>query len=164
MGDAGHATATLGGNVAVNSGTLLRGHGTIGGNVTNAGTVMPGASIGVLTVGGNYTQNSSGTLTIEITPNAASGPGVANDLLRVGGIATLTGGLGIIDDPGTYAVGSRYTLVTARGAAARSPASPIIRCLPPISPRRIIYDANNVDPCWTRRRWPRPTRSLCPIR
>jgi hypothetical protein len=35
--------------------------------------------------------------------------------LRVGGSATLAGALSIIDDPGTYTVGSRYTILTAAG-------------------------------------------------
>jgi autotransporter-associated beta strand protein len=116
IGDSTHSSAALGGNVTVGANGTLMGHGTIGGNVSNAGNVRPGGSVGITTVSGNYTQSSSGTLTIEITPDAASGPGVGYSQLRVTGTATLAGGaLSIVDDPGTYAVGSRYTVLTAAG-------------------------------------------------
>ncbi|EQD57940.1 Outer membrane autotransporter, partial [mine drainage metagenome] len=55
IGDATHGSAAIAGSVTVDSGATLRGHGTIGGNVSNAGTVMPGGSLGSLTVNGNYT-------------------------------------------------------------------------------------------------------------
>ena len=48
------------GNVA-NAG-LLEGRGLVNGDVFNSGTVSPGASIGTLTINGNYTQNANGTL------------------------------------------------------------------------------------------------------
>jgi autotransporter-associated beta strand protein len=115
VGDASHSSATLGGNVSVASGAALMGHGTISGNVTSSGTVQPGGTIGIMTVGGNYTQNSGGTLVIEITPSAASGAGVGYSQFRVGGSASLAGGLSILDDAGTYAVGSRYVVLTAAG-------------------------------------------------
>ena len=113
VGDASHASAVLGGNVTVDAGTALMGHGTIGGNVSNGGTVQPGGTIGVLTVAGNYAQSSAGTLNIEITPTVTVGTGY--DQLSVGGSASLAGALAVIDDPGTYVVGSRYTILTAAG-------------------------------------------------
>jgi outer membrane autotransporter protein len=115
VGDVNTPGATLAGNVAVNSGGTLMGHGTIGGNVTNGGNVQPGGTVGLLTVAGNYTQSSAGTLTIEITPNVAAGPGIGYDQLLVGGTATLAGGLSVIADPGNYVLGSRYTVLTAAG-------------------------------------------------
>ena len=45
----------------------------VNGNVVNSGTVAPGASVGQLTVNGNYTQNASGTLRIEVA-GARTGP------------------------------------------------------------------------------------------
>src|SRR6185437_11208916 len=52
VGDVSHTGASLGvGAVNVASGAVLRGHGSIGGVVTNNGTVAPGGSIGTLTVG-----------------------------------------------------------------------------------------------------------------
>ena len=94
VGDAGHAAATLGGNVVVGAGGTLMGHGTIGGSVVNGGVVAPGGTIGTLTVG-SYTQSASGTLAIEVSPTAAS-------LLNVIGPASLNGKLAVSFDPGVY--------------------------------------------------------------
>ncbi|TAL78265.1 MAG: autotransporter domain-containing protein [Burkholderiaceae bacterium] len=95
IGDAATPTASILGNVQVNPGGTLRGHGTVGGAVNNTGTVWPGGSIGTLTVGGNYTQSPSGTLRINVSPIAAS-------QLKVGGAATLGGSLNVLHGPGTY--------------------------------------------------------------
>ncbi|HEY1855721.1 autotransporter outer membrane beta-barrel domain-containing protein [Acidocella sp.] len=113
VGDAADPGAVLGGDVAVNAGAQLRGHGTIGGNVTNDGAVFPGGTIGILTVDGNYTQNSGGTLNIEITPNTVAGTGY--DQLQVTGSANLAGTLAVQVDSGTYSVGSQYDILTASG-------------------------------------------------
>ena len=146
VGDASNRGATLGGNVTVNSGATLRGHGTIDGNVElNTGTVYPGASIGILSMGGNYSQSSAGTLNIEITPNVAAGAGVGYDQLKVGGTANLAGTLGIVDDAGTYAVGSRYTILTSTGLRSGTFATvsydPLFAAY--ITPE-VSYDANDV--------------------
>jgi fibronectin-binding autotransporter adhesin len=74
------AAGTLGG-----TGTL----GGVGASLTNDGTVAPGASVGTLTVGGDYTQSSTGKLAIEINGNASF------DLLSVTGNATLSGAIDI---------------------------------------------------------------------
>src|SRR5262249_55929196 len=45
IGDANHPSATISGNVVVNPGSTLAGHGTIGGNVViSGGTMSPGGS------------------------------------------------------------------------------------------------------------------------
>ncbi|MFT0172218.1 autotransporter domain-containing protein [Paraburkholderia mimosarum] len=105
VGDIDTPSATLGGNVSVDATGTLRGHGSIAGDVSNDGTVMPGGSIGTLTVGGNYTQASTATLSIEVSPTQAS-------QLKVNGSATLGGTLAITYDPGTYSART-YTLVSA---------------------------------------------------
>ncbi|MDY7507563.1 autotransporter outer membrane beta-barrel domain-containing protein, partial [Ralstonia wenshanensis] len=105
VGDAANASAVLGGNVLVNAQGTLRGHGTVSGDVSSSGVVAPGGSIGTLSVGGNYTQGSSGTLAIEVSPTEAS-------QLRVGGAAALGGSLAIVFDPGTYTA-RRYTVLSA---------------------------------------------------
>lgn len=105
VGDAANPSALLGGNVQVASNGTLRGHGTVAGNVANAGVVAPGGTIGTLTLGGDYTQASNGTLSIEVSPTAAS-------QLHVGGAAALNGTLHIVYDPGTYSAG-RYALLSA---------------------------------------------------
>lgn len=109
VGDIGTPSAMLGGNVAVDTLGTLRGHGTVAGDVTNNGTVMPGGSIGTLTVAGNYAQGGTGALSIEVSPTAAS-------QLKVNGNAALNGVLAITYDPGTYSA-KQYTLVSARSVS-----------------------------------------------
>ncbi|BEI34804.1 hypothetical protein PHIN6_03220 [Polynucleobacter sp. HIN6] len=100
-----HTTARLGGNVAVQAGALLQGHGMVAGSVTSTGTVQPGGSIGTLTIAGNYTQTSSGTLQSDVTPTA-------NSVLNVLGDATIAGGLVINAQSGTYSR-KTYTLLSS---------------------------------------------------
>jgi outer membrane autotransporter protein len=76
----------------VNPGGLLGGHGTIGGSLVNSGIVSPGDSPGTLTVNGNYTQNSGGTLRIGVAGLALG----QHDLLAVNGHASLAGTLQLI--------------------------------------------------------------------
>jgi autotransporter-associated beta strand protein len=105
VGDASTPGAILGGSVSVDANGVLRGHGTVAGDVANQGVVMPGGSIGTLTVGGNYAQAAGATLAIEVAPNDGS-------QLRAGGTATLNGALTIVYDPGTYQA-RQYTLLSA---------------------------------------------------
>lgn len=107
VGDSGNEGASLGGNVAVTAAGALRGHGSVGGDVANDGVLMPGGTIGTLTVGGNYTQSTNGTLVIELSPTSAS-------QLKVQGSAVLRGGLRMVYDPGTYSA-RRYAILTANG-------------------------------------------------
>ncbi len=79
--------------------------GTIVGDVINNGFVMPGGSVGTLTVNGNYSQASTATLTIEVNPTTGS-------QLKVNGAANLNGSLAILYDPGTYAA-TQYTILSA---------------------------------------------------
>ncbi|HPX80414.1 MAG TPA: autotransporter domain-containing protein [Syntrophales bacterium] len=75
----------LGGNVEIRSGGTLSGTGKVSTVFVNKGMVEPGNSIGTLTVTGNYTQNATGGLTIEVASTTS------NDLLAVGGVAELDG-------------------------------------------------------------------------
>jgi outer membrane autotransporter protein len=85
------ATTVSGGRLAVNgsitspvttSGAgILGGTGTIFGDVTNAGTIAPGNSIGTLTIAGNYT-GTGGTLEVEAVLGGDASP---TDLLAVTG-------------------------------------------------------------------------------
>jgi hypothetical protein len=97
----GGLTSIASGGVLQGSATLtggtLRGAGQVTGNLTNtSGTVEPGSSPGTLTVGGDYTQGSGGTLATEI---AGTTPGTQFDRLSVGGTATLDGTLAIQNAP-----------------------------------------------------------------
>ncbi|WP_075090297.1 hypothetical protein [Verrucomicrobium spinosum] len=93
--------------VNVSRGALLGGNGYISGNVHNAGTVSPGNSIGHLTIGGNYTQTSGGTLLIEV-----AGPG-RYDRLTVHGTAHLDGTLRIAALNKHVSFGDQYPFLHA---------------------------------------------------
>lgn len=138
VGDINTPSAVLGGDVQVDAAGTLRGHGTVTGSVTNNGTVMPGGTVGTLTVGGNYTQASAATLSIEVSPTAASA-------LAVSGTATLGGTLAITYDPGTYSARS-YTLVSAHSlsgtfASTTSTGTSYLGTLT----TSVTYGANNVQ-------------------
>jgi autotransporter-associated beta strand protein len=144
IGDVNNPGASVLGNVIVNAAGTLMGHGTVGGNVSNGGTVQPGGTIGILTINGNYTQSSAGNLTIEITPNVAAGPGVGYSQLRILGSASLAGSLTILNNAGTYTVGSKYAVLTAAGGVTGTFATQTYNpgfaaYIIPV----VTYDANN---------------------
>ena len=143
VGDAATPGAVLGGNVTVGASGLLEGHGKILGSVTNnsGGTVLPGGSIGTLTVGGNYTQGSTSTLLIQVSPTASS-------QLAVGGAASLAGTLNIQAAPGNlgYVPFSKYVILTAGGGITGT-FNTITGTLPlllPVEPSRYLPNAVDV--------------------
>jgi hypothetical protein len=81
-----------GGTLGINDGALS-GTGTIYGNVSNGGQVIPDGTgaAGLLTINGNYTQTPTGSMNIELGGTAAG----ASDLLAVSGTASLGGTLNI---------------------------------------------------------------------
>jgi outer membrane autotransporter protein len=101
--------AALGGDVMVSTNATLGGHGEIGGNVVNAGTLAPGASIGTLTIHGDYTQTADGILEVDVAPDGQS------DLLAVDGSATLAGGTVVVAIDGDWKPRTDYTILTADG-------------------------------------------------
>ena len=91
------------------AGGLLQGTGTIDANVGSAGEVAPGLSPGVLTISGNYVQQSDGGLRIEITGFV---PETEYDRLVVTGFATLGGRLTIQSAPGFLPpVGTQFNII-----------------------------------------------------
>jgi hypothetical protein len=89
----GGTLAVTGGTVDIQSGTSLYGPGTINGNLTNEGTVWVGGggpANGTLSVSGNDTQSSTGTLDINIGGPTA---GTQYDKLSISGTASLSGTL-----------------------------------------------------------------------
>jgi uncharacterized repeat protein (TIGR01451 family) len=82
---------TAPGGVFANGGTLA-GTGTITGNVTNNAIIAPGLSPGLITINGNYAQNATGSLNIEL---GGAGAGSGYDKLTVNGAATLSGTLNV---------------------------------------------------------------------
>lgn len=89
---AANSNASIAGDATVANGARLAGYGTIQGNLINNGTVAPGGcldgSIADLRVGGNYVQDANGTLDIDL-----EGTPTVNDVLTVGGTATIGGSL-----------------------------------------------------------------------
>lgn len=95
-------TAMLGGDVTVKTGATLGGFGTIGNGVTGSasgsvtiesgGNMSPGASIGTVTINGDYTQQTGSTYTVETNYAGAS------DSLVVDGTATIENGSELVID------------------------------------------------------------------
>lgn len=105
IGDENHPDSFVSSAITVNAPAILSGHGTINGDVTNHGDVIPGGSIGTLTINGNYNQASNGKLLINITPAGSS-------KLVVNGQANLDGSLLINFAQGLY-LPATYTVLTA---------------------------------------------------
>ena len=88
-GTSGTSTGSL-----VASEGVIAGSGTVGGTLYNQGVrVEPGNSIAVLSVAGNYSQLSSGTLAVDIAGDNAAGDSNGHDQLAVTGNAILDGAL-----------------------------------------------------------------------
>ena len=94
------------GAVLINPDATLSGTGTIGGLVTNNGFVVPGQSIGTLTMG-SYVQPAGGTFVTQI-----NGAGQSSQLF-MSGSALIDGALEIISLDGTYKINHIYRLITA---------------------------------------------------
>jgi hypothetical protein len=100
----------ISGTVSIPSGETFSGSGTIDANLTNAGTLSPGSSPGTINVDGDFTQESTGTLAIELGGTTA---GTEYDQVNVTGAASFDGTLEItlIDDFSPSA-GQTFTLMT----------------------------------------------------
>ncbi len=98
--------------LAVNlSGGALKGSGVAIAPVSNAGTVSPGASAGLLTVQGTYSQSAAGALKIELGGTTS---GMQYDRLAISGAATLNGTLNVSFIDGYLPRGTEvFTILTA---------------------------------------------------
>ena len=97
------------GTTTIAAGAFLGGTGTISGNLVNNGTVSPGYSPGTIAVTGNFTQNSTGLLIIQLASGASF------DQLVVSGSAALAGTLQIDALNGFNPTGQTFTVLTATG-------------------------------------------------
>ncbi len=99
-------------DVLVEAGGIIFGTGTIGGDLTNNGTVdfEEGASDRVR-VGGNYTQDASATFLVEVNANGSAGA------IEVEGTASLAGTLELTTNSSRddFNPATDYTLLTAEG-------------------------------------------------
>ena len=108
--DLGGGTLNPGETLTIDSGDSLVGSGTLSANLTNSGTVSPGNSPGTITIDGDYTQEASGTLAIEI---GGTTPDTEHDQLVVTGAATLGGTLDVtLIDEFSPQVGDTFTIMT----------------------------------------------------
>ena len=96
--------------VTVQAGGMLKGSGTILGNVVNVGTISPGNSPGTLTISGNFTQGPAGIYNVEFfSPQNYSH-------LVVLGHASLDGTLHLTLASGfRFQPGETFTVLTAQG-------------------------------------------------
>jgi autotransporter-associated beta strand protein len=101
---------SLAGQFTLQNGNSLGGNGTINGSLISSGLLSPGSSPGTLSIGGNFTQTSSGTFLLE----AAS---LSNfDRMNVSGAATVDGTLAAIGFGGNnLRPGDSYQFLTADG-------------------------------------------------
>lgn len=92
------------------SGDTFSGSGTIEANLTNAGTLSPGSSPGTITIDGNFTQESTGTLAIELGGTTS---GTQYDQLVVTGEAAFDGTLDVsLIDEFSPSLGESFTILT----------------------------------------------------
>lgn len=107
--DLGGGTLDPGTTLNLASGDSLVGSGTLAADLVNAGTVKPGESPGSITVQGDYTQESSGVLEIQLGGTTA---GTQYDQLTVTGTATLAGTLNVsLIDGFIPQVGDSFTIL-----------------------------------------------------
>lgn len=98
---------SLASQVQVAAAGILSGSGRIGG-LDNAGRIAPGNTVGALTVDGDYISRPGSVYEVEANENG-------NDQIRVGGTATLQGGVVEVQLNERFSVGSLYPIVTAAG-------------------------------------------------
>lgn len=103
--DNGRVSATT---IAI--GARLTGTGKVGGNLVNSGAILPGSSVGAISVEGNFVQNPTGVLAIEINSPTSF------DQLTVTGTATLGGTLNLTGTGGLDPVGSATFRFLSAGA------------------------------------------------
>lgn len=99
--------------VTIASGAILKGVGIVGevgATITNNGTIQPGASIGTISIIGDYVQATGSTYEVELSPTNA-------DLLDVTGNVTIQSGatLALVPDAGTYGPNTSYIIISSTG-------------------------------------------------
>ena len=100
-------TGSLSGSLFIETPGILKGTGSIAGDVTNTGTISPGESIGTLTFLSAFA-NNGGTYDVEVNGAGQS------DLILVSGAATLIGGQVVVSSvDGTFRFATPYTILQA---------------------------------------------------
>jgi autotransporter-associated beta strand protein len=123
--------------------SLLGGNGSLGGNIVSSGIVSPGDSgPGRLRANGSYTQNSDGTLQIEIGGLVL----VQHDLLQVNGTGQLNGTLRLARlNNFHFLPGDKVTFLTAGGGVAGAFSTVANSFNDTIVLTKVVYEANQVS-------------------
>jgi hypothetical protein len=109
--DLGSGTFDTGETLILETGATLVGSGTLSSNLVNGGTVSPGSSPGIITVDGDYTQESEGVLEIELGGDVA---GTGYDQLQATGEVNLAGFLNIsLIDEFVPSEGDTFDIITS---------------------------------------------------
>jgi len=111
--DLGGGTLDPGETLNLESGDSLIGSGTLAANLVSSGTVSPGESPGIITVQGDYAQQSDGVLEIQL---GGTTPGTGHDQLVLTGTATMTGTLNVtLIDGYTPQAGDTFFIIDHSG-------------------------------------------------
>jgi len=107
-------TGSIVSDVTVGGGATLKGTGSVGSvTVNGGGTLAPGSSPGTLTVSGSLAMASTTIYLVQVTPAIAS-------TTNVSGSAAIAGTVNVVASPGSYAPGTKYTILTTAGAGTVS--------------------------------------------
>jgi len=147
----GGQTLLSGGNLTVQTtaqlrGGTLSGSGTITGSVSNNATVSPGASPGLLTIVGNYSEGPNAHLAIVL---GGTTPGSGYDRLSVSGSAALVGTLDLSYWNGfTPSAGNIFTVLvaSARSGAFSALTGPTNNLATIYTPTSVLVEPGNVPP------------------
>lgn len=127
--------------LVVNSGASLGGSGTIVGTVVNNGQLVPGNSIGTLTIVGDLIQGDSGVYGLEVDT-------ARSDNLVVTGNIVLDGTVNIITDPTDKLDGQTFTIARAEGSVSGEYDE--VTDLSPFLFETLHYDPNSISVSFTR--------------
>jgi uncharacterized protein with beta-barrel porin domain len=145
VGDAAHPGASLTGTVDV-FGTLS-GHGTVLGGVIieHGGTLVPGGSIGTLTMSSSLTFQSGSFYAVQIAPGAGNSASTA--VSGAPGTATINGGTVVVSPQFGHYNATTYTIVSATGGRSGTFAGLTFNFGGPLTfsgTASLSYDPNNV--------------------
>jgi hypothetical protein len=160
----GGQTLLNGGNVTFNTTAQLRsgtlsGSGTITGSVSNNATLSPGASPGLLTITGAYTEGAGAHMQIKL---GGTTPGTGHDQISIGGPARLAGTLDVSYWNGyTPAAGNVFTTLvcSARSGVFSAIQSPTNNLGTIYTPKAVLLETGNASP--TARLVVNPVQTAC---
>jgi hypothetical protein len=118
VGDAASTFATLSSTSVDVVGGILSGHGTVNADVSvePGGTLMPGGSIGTLTINGNLVFNN-GSYLVELNP-------AAHSFTQVNGSATFNGGTVLLKPTLGFYGAQTYSIMNATSGLTATPNPP----------------------------------------